>query len=158
MELTLEFITTELDGFYPNSTKLTPKILGEMYGMLKRLGWTENDFSHALSLYRNDPLRLETRTLGIPPDVRQLIQLLAKEKQPTYSPVYINVVPPPEWTKGAMAALKNDGRLGLAIYMLKMCDSYPSLHREWWENEMEYLQTRDTPQTVGNLNFAGVLA
>ncbi len=154
MDLTIEYITTELEGFYPNSWALTPKILGEMYAKLNRLGWTQHDFDRALRLYRDAPERLETKTIHTPPDVRQLIRLHDKKECYSYS-FPCKPVPPPEWNKGAMAAFKEDGRLGLAIYMLAMCDRYPQLHREWWEAEMEYLQTRECPKVIGNLG--GVL-
>ncbi len=160
MELTLEYIKAELDGFYPNSTRLTPKILSEMFGMLRRLHWTEDDFSRTLLAYRNEPLRMETKTLNIPPDVRQLMQLWKKNCSAT--PKHEPTVPTPGWYRGCLAAYLNDKnrpRLSVALYMLEQAENHPEykLDRAAWYEEADYCMHNEPPKHMGNLAMRPVL-
>ena len=64
-----------LMGFYPNTTLLTDQVLKEMSDKLYRMGWDIVDFGQAVQTYRDDPLRVDTKTLQRPPDVRELIRI-----------------------------------------------------------------------------------
>lgn len=157
MQITMEFIKQELEGFYPSSSRITPKILGEMFGMLQGLDWTEHDFSTTLKQYRNDPIRMEKGTLNFPPDVRQLIALWKKSQAAPFTSV--TRTKPPTWFKGAGEAMRKDGRTGLAVYMLSQAEQHPEykLDRDHWYQEAEYCLNREPPKTKGNLAINGTL-
>lgn len=155
MELTLEFIKNELEGFYPDSRRITCQIIAEMYGMLKKAGWDEADFHGALMAYRNDPNRLETRTLHTPPDVRELLVLHNKNQKPPT--VFVERKPAPAWLGEANYIRQKKGLMAATVFMVEECERNPNLHKAEWLQELERLGTREEPNIQGNLDFSGII-
>ena len=63
----------KLSGFYPNHSKLTPAVIGEIETELNGLNVTDSEFSLLLTVYRRDPKKCDW-----PPMAAKLVELLPK--------------------------------------------------------------------------------